>query len=161
MKKENTIDKGKMEADQEMLEIHSEPELELIALDAELDGMEEMENIDQLRILVKEINIIMGHKIVPSANWYEERVGFIRTYNSLNWEYLITQFRDCNPFLASTSERLKETMTVILEQWKQGLFSLQHYQYVIYNVNNIWTYYSSNYVTSDGMEDLLMGMSSL
>jgi hypothetical protein len=150
-----------MEADDDMLEIHSEPELELIALDAELDNMEEMENIDQLRILVKEINIIMGHKIVPSTNWYEERVGFIRAYNSLNWEYLITQFRDSNRFLASTSERLKETMAVILDQWEKGLFSLQHYQYVIYNVNNIWTYYSSNYVTSDGMEDLLMGMSSL
>lgn len=150
-----------MEADEDMLEIHSEPELELIALDAELDNMEEMDNIDQLHLLLKEINIITTHGIIPATNWYEERVGFIRTYNSLNWEYIITQFHDSNRFLTDTATRLKETMAVILQQWEHGLFSLQHYQYVIYNVNNIWTYYNSNYVTSDGMEDLLMGMSAL
>jgi len=150
-----------MDANNEMLEVHSEPELELTALDAELDTIEEMDNIDQLAVLIKEINIIMSHGLTPTKNWFQERVHYVKIYNGLNWDYLIEQFRDCNHFLHETSFRVKSTMGVILEQWKTEMFSLQHYQYVIYNVHNIWTYYKSNFVTKNKMDDLADAMSNL
>jgi hypothetical protein len=128
-----------MEADHDMLEVHSEPELELIALDAELDTIDELDNIDQLTL----------------------RICYIETYNNLNWDYLMHQFQDSNAFIYETSVRLKSTMEVLMEQWKSGLFSLEHYQYIIYNVHNIWTYYKNNYVDTDGLGDLISDMANL
>ena len=150
-----------MEADHDMLEVHTSPELELIALDAELDALEEMDNIDQLAVLIKEINIIMTHSLTPTEGWYEERVNYIHIYNDLNWDYLIHEFRNHDRFMYETSMRLKSTMGIILDQWQKGLFSLQHYQFVIYNVHNIWSYYKSNFVTSAKMDDLSAAMSQL
>ena len=152
-----------MEADHDMLEVHSEPELELIALDAELETIDEPRrtNIDQLTLLIKEITIIYMHKIQPSSNWYKERISYIETYNNLNWGYLMQQFQDSNAFIYETSVRLKSTMEVLMEQWKSGLFSLEHYQYIIYNVHNVWTYYKNNYVDTDGLGDLISDMANL
>lgn len=150
-----------MEAEHDMLEVHSAPELELIALDAELDTIDELDNINQLVLLIKEITIIYNHKIEPAPNWYKERISYIETYNDLNWDYLMQQFQDSNLFIYETSVRLKSTMEVLIEQWKTGLFSLEHYQYIIYNVHNVWTYYKNNYVDTDGLGDLISDMENL
>ena len=71
------------------------------------------------------------------------------------------QFQDSNLFIYETSVRLKSTMEVLIEQWKTGLFSLEHYQYIIYNVHNVWTYYKNNYVDTDGLGDLISDMANL
>ena len=150
-----------MDANHDMIEVHNTLEFELIALDEELDTIDELNNIDQLALLIKEITLIIAYTIQPTPNWYKERISYIETYYNLNWEYLMQQFQDSNPFIYETSERLKSTMEVLIEQWKYGLFSLEHYQYVIYNIHNIWTYYKNNYMEAHGVNDLILNMSNL
>ena len=152
-----------MDVDDDMTEIHRKVEYELDALSAEIDNIDELDNIDQLDLLIKEITIIDNHNVIPTAQWYEDRIAFIRLYNDLNWDYLINKFNGRNPFIYQTSIQIKATMTTVLEQWGSGPFSLDQYRFIVYNVRNVWTHYKANYVGDVGydMEDLLIDMTHL
>jgi hypothetical protein len=153
-----------MDVEDAMLEVHQKVEWELSALDAELDQIDDADNIDQLELLIKEINIMERYRVVPVNEWYEERIKYIITYKGLDWDYMIHKFEGKNVFLHETSVRVVMAMDAVLQHWEASSdFSLEQYQYIIYNVHNVWTYYKKHYVSDTGydMEDLLVDMTHL
>ena len=153
-----------MDVEDSMLEVHQKVEWELGELDAELDTIDEADNIDQLELLIKEITIMDRYKVVPVSEWYKERIKYIITYKGLDWDYMINKFNGKNVFLHETSVRVVTAMESLLEHWDvTSDFPLQQYQYIVYNVHNVWTYYKTHYVGDKGydMEDLLVDMTHL
>jgi hypothetical protein len=96
------------------------------------------DNAEQLETLIKEANIILDHTIQPSQEWYRDRLNYIRIYRALDWDHFI---RSEHPFIHHTTIQLVARMVAILMQAEIGIFSLQDYQYVLYNVKNVWTHY--------------------
>jgi len=149
---------GTMDVDDDMVEIHDEVEWELSALHAEMDGG--IDNIDHLHCLIKEITIIIRHKVELTHGWYDERIIDVRLYRNLDWEDLIQKCIGSNAFMYTTTMQLLSRMNALLEEYEAtGQFSLDHYQYVMYNVNNIWTFYKANYVSN--MDELVANFTEL
>ena len=146
-----------------MAEVHQKVEQELRALDAELNHMDDMDTIDQLELLIKESNIMERYRIVPPIKWYQERINYITAYRRLGWDNIIRDIEGKNVFLYETSVRLIKTIDALLEQWDiSTTFSLHHYQYIVYHVHNIWTYYNTHYgIMKYGMEELVVDMTRL
>jgi hypothetical protein len=90
-------------------------------------------------------------------------MNFIDTYRELNWEYLIEKFDGKNAFIHQTTTQLIDTMDKLMDLWEIGQFSFEMYQYIIYNVRNVWVHYKEHYVGDTGydMEDLLIDMTYL
>ena len=135
-----------MDVSDDMTEIHRKVEYELSALDAELEGIDDLSNIDQLELLIKEYIIINRYQVQLADTWYADRIQYIETYKELNWDYMIQRFATKNAFLCGTSIELVTKMNTLLAQYQTGRFSLELYEYVIYNIHNVWNHYKTEYI---------------
>jgi hypothetical protein len=135
-----------MDVSDDMTEIHRKVEYELSALDAELEGIDDLSNIDQLELLIKEYIIINRYQVQLADTWYADRIHFIETYKELNWDYMIQRFASKNTFLCNTSIQIVTNMNTLLAQYQTGRFSLELYEYVIYNIHNVWHHYKTDYL---------------
>lgn len=150
-----------MDVSDDMTEIHRKVEYELDALSAELDEIDDLSNIDQLQLLIKEYVIIDRYRVQLADTWYADRIHFIERYKDLNWEYMIHRFASKNAFLCNTSIQLITNMNTLFEQYKTGRFSLELYQFVIYNVHNVWNHYQTEYLNKEpeyDVDDLIVDM---
>ena len=74
-------------------EIHHKLEYEMDAISAELNTIDELDNICKLDLLIKESIIIEKYSIIYTEKWYKERIGYIKM---LNLDYLIEKFNGIN-----------------------------------------------------------------
>jgi len=113
---------------------------------------------EQLEILIAEVNILLDHTISPNEEWYRDRLAYVGTYRALDWDAMI---RCENTFLRHTTIQLLAHMTAILMQAEIAIFSLHDYQYVLYNVKNVWTHYRKLYPPAPSVELLARTMKHL
>ena len=131
---------------------------ELSVLDAALHT--EGDHINQLDMLADEIMIMMKYEVPVTKEWYAIRMRYVAIYRKLDWEYLIRLFRTSNSFMHNRTIQLVANMIAILMQWQVGIMSVEQYQFIIYNVKQIWMFYIVYYPddTHCTMEDLISSM---
>lgn len=148
-----------MEVDDEMLEIHNDPELILIALSAELDAIHELDNLDQLVLLMKECSIMQQFKIIPITQWKEERMIYIYIYQDLDWLHILNKTQHTNTYLYEASQRVIAAMKELTFLWNQNHFILDLYEFILHSVHSIWMHYrNTDCVESDAVDELSSAM---
>jgi hypothetical protein len=148
------------EIQQEDAEIHQEEEPEIADTmeDAEmkLEELEEHPEATQLELLMYEIEHLMEHGIQPSQEWwYQSRFKKISQYHELQWREFYHQYYDKNQPMAEMAERVYGGLHYLVEEWSvSSVFDLEVYDGVIHDINELWKYYSSEYVDESGDEDI-------
>lgn len=141
------------------LELHMEVELQY--LDNELEDIESLDNIAQLELLIKEINLIGEYKLHMTPGWYEDRIKYIHTYSQLDWDQLIHEFKVTNLVLSAKCLQIKSAITSLISKYTVGFFELDLYAYILNNVRSVWIYYRNTYIGDDyDMEDLLVDLTN-
>jgi hypothetical protein len=151
-----------MEVDDELLEVHDDPELVLIALSAELDAIHELDNIDQLVLLMKECYIMKQHRIIPISEWVEERMIYIYTYRDLDWNYMIQKMNGHNEYLYEACNRVVHAIEELIKRWNHDQFTLDLYHFILNTVHSIWMHYRNTDVESgNAVDDLALTMGQM
>ena len=141
------------------LELHMEVELQY--LDNELEDIESLDNIAQLELLIKEINLIGEYKLHVTPGWYQDRIQYIHTYSQLDWDQLIDEFKETNIVLSAKCIQIKSAIMSLISKYTVGVFELDLYAYILNNVRSVWVYYKNTYIGDDyGMEDLLVDLTN-
>jgi len=127
---------------------------ELTELDSEIKHQPYC--IDNMQLLLREINLIIAHKIQPSKDWYASRMTYVAMYRAFDWTSMIATFKTTNSFMHNQTIQLVANMIAILMQWQVGITCLKQYQFIMYYVNTILQYYHTT--TEYTLDQLVIDM---
>ena len=104
-------------------------------------------------MLNKEIRHIVTHGILPADDWYDERFVMVDIYSTLGWHNLAMRFQNRDEYIYNASSYIMMFLKEIIEdRGTKAKFNLITYRNLLYNIKNIWDYYSQVYV--GGEEDI-------
>lgn len=128
----------------------------------ELEELQQHPEATQLELLVYESEHIMEHGVQPSPDWYEARFLKIYQYSELNWRDFTHQFQTRNPELAEKAYRIQQALAHLVEEWSTcPIFDLSIYYGALHDMNELWTYYSAEYMDEqedEDVSDLIIGL---
>lgn len=131
----------------------------------ELEELQQHPEATQLELLMYESEHIMEHGVQPSQEWYEARFLKIYQYSELNWSDFTQQFHARNPSLAEMSHRIQHALAHLVEEWGVSpIFDLSIYYGALHDMNELWKYYSAEYMDEqedEEVSDLIVGLRHL
>ena len=111
-----------------------------------MDQLDAYDNETQLSLLLKEIKVILVQPYSPPQEWFSVRIQKIKEYAELNWEDLSYRFKDRDPYLYHASAHIMALLVIVQQEWASTQrFRLSHYGEVIDLMDDLWTYYKTNY----------------
>jgi hypothetical protein len=140
---------------------------DILEMDIEdsLENLEEHDNATQLDLLSKEIEHIMEHGIQPPQEWFELRFQKVYIYSELEWALFANRFRNKNDYIFETCYKITQMIESIMNEWSVSpVFSLSTYYHLLYEMDNLWQYYSTGYMDEnmdDDITDLISGIKHL
>lgn len=131
----------------------------------QLDELQQHPEATQLQLLVYEVEHLHEHGIQPSSDWYEARFLKIYAYSELQWGSLAEQFQHRNPYIYETAVTISQMLAHLVEEWSHcPVFDISIYYQLLHDMNDLWKYYSENYIGDEEDEDvvdLIAGMRHL
>lgn len=118
--------------------------------------MEPKDNLQHLRTLREEIQLIFLHELVPPDDWYGERADTLHVYAELDWIPYATRFYGKNDKLYQLAVQIHTDLHHVLEEWATTpQFSLVPYRRIIENIQTFWDIYSQLYVGDERDEEVI------
>jgi hypothetical protein len=133
--------------------------------EVEADVIEDPGNLKKLELLRQEIAHIISLNLQPSEGWYDERYTYIDTYLKLDWQGMMSRFKNKDEYIHATAKFIISYLEELEdERGTKPNFNLHTYHKVIHDIYNLWYYYSQVYLgneTDEDVIDLIEGMKFL
>jgi hypothetical protein len=127
--------------------------------------MSQSNEVTHLRMLAIESTRLIQDSKKPNKDWYQERIVKIFEYSGLDWTDLTTRYKNNDVFLSEKAAKIQEGLAYIISDWStQPVFDLSVYHIVIFEINELWTYYENNYIDENhdsDISDLISGLKNL
>lgn len=134
-------------------------------IETDLQELENKDNLTQLQLLNLEIQHIMEHGIQPNQQWYSERFLKIHNYSELDWNSFMQSFLNKNEFIVESAYKIMSLLYSLQEEWScSPIFDLEKYYELLSEINNVWSYFSENYMGEEedqDVVDLIIGLKHL
>lgn len=131
-------------------------------IEYQLENLKEYDNLKQLKLLKKEIGLILAQGIIPPEEWYTDRFMNIYTYSTLAWDNLVKRFDKRDEYIYNTASYIIRLLNELLEERSvKASFNLESYSCLLFNILSVWIYYNRAYMggeTDSDMLDLIEGI---
>jgi hypothetical protein len=128
-------------------EIDTMPEDTVLTM---LTQLGELDNLKRLKLLRREIQFIVKHRIQPTIEWYEERAHYIYEYETIDWIHLEIRFNQKDSKMHYTAANIIELLELLTQELAtSATFTLQAYYKLIEEIHHIWTHYHTTYMGNE------------
>jgi hypothetical protein len=121
--------------------------------------MDEIDSYDketQLKLLIKEIDIITTNFITLSSEWYDIRINKINEYYHIDWNNTldILSNKVSGGHMFQKVIDIQTMITIIMDEWsRKSTFSLSIYKIILDDIYTVWNYYRNVvHSTQESME---------
>ena len=120
------------------------------------------DNFTTLKLLRREINVIMKHGIQPEEAWYEDHSHHVYSYMEIGWTDIAQRFKQKDNTLYLSATNVSTLLSVLLEELSTSVrFTLVTYYKMIEEIHHIWLYYRDTYVGNETDENIVSMIESL
>ena len=120
------------------------------------------DNFTTLKLLHREINIIMKHGIQPEDGWYEDRSHHVYSYMEIDWVDISERFKQKDSTLYLSATNVSALLSTLMEELSTSVrFTLVTYYKMIEEIHHIWLYYRDTYVGNETDENIVSMIESL
>ena len=126
------------------------------ALEASIERLDTLGQLEQLHVLNQEIELIFYHNYDPPDDWYQRRIQKIQEYFHLDWTGMAERFQNKNPMIVEASTHIQQMLYELLEEWSTSpVFNVTVYQRVLKLILDLWQFYQANYIGEETDEEVI------
>lgn len=131
-------------------------------IEAQLEHIDELDNLPQLILLKQESSHILSHGLMPSEAWFHARFRNILLYQSIEWQEMARQFETKHTQIHTSSNTIYAMITHIVKEYEtKATYDLNVYNQLLHLIHELWITYSTTYIgeeTDMDIVDLVAGM---
>ena len=133
--------------------------------EGETEHLEKTSNVHELESLRDEIDAMMEQGLSPPHAWYQKRYNNIQIYSELEWSSMAYRFQQTDRYIQNTALNIMNNIEDLLEEFHQAHhFNLKYYQHMVHDIEDLWTYYKTNYIGDESdleVVDLIVGLTHM
>ena len=131
-------------------------------IEEKLEHLDDFDNATRLELLYQEIEHIIIHGIQPNEYWYENRINYIKEYQTIDWKDMAVRSYEKDAIIYELAVSIIDHLDQLEDEWSSSpIFNLGVYERLISNIRNIWYYYSKEYGVQGSSVDILDVINSM